>query len=117
MMRFDVSIDGGDVRRKLDELSRKLDGLHTYGLPLPGTGVPLEELFDPPFMLSYTRFATISRMLERGGFNATSNEEFARIPEEQLDLWVAAHTEFGSWLEMCARAVEEWAARQIGGAQ
>lgn len=114
-MRFDMNFDARDVQRKLEKLTENVQSLHSYGVPMEGAGVPLEELLDPPFMLNYTRFSTITEMLEQGGFNATSNEEFAQIPEAGLDHWVAEHTEFSTWSEMLDRAAQEWAARKIGG--
>lgn len=114
-MRFDMSFDASDFQRKLEKLAENVQSLHSYGVPMEGVGVPLEELLDPPFMLNYTKFSTLTEMLENGGFPATSNEEFAQIPEADLDHWVAEQTEFPAWSEMLARAGQEWAARKIGG--
>lgn len=104
-MRFDANF--GDLQRKLDDLQKKLESMQEQQ-------VPLAELLDPAFMIKHTEFSSVEEMLERGGFSASNQEEFEQIPQEQLDEYVAAHTEFASWSDMLNTAGQEWVLGRLG---
>lgn len=110
-MRIDA--DFGDFQRALDDLQRKIEKAKS----MHDQNVPLTELLDPAFMLKYTQFSSIEDMLEQGGFSADSQEAFERIPQEQLDEFTAAHTNFASWAEMLQTAAQEWVLRTSGLSQ
>jgi len=97
-----------------DEFGETLEKLQKKAGSLDGQQMSLAELFDPPFMLAYTQFNTIDELFEAGGFRIESTEDLERLPEEELDRHVAAHTEFATWSDMFAAAGQEWAKRTLG---
>jgi hypothetical protein len=105
VFRLDSNLD--DVRRKLEALQKRLGSLD-------GQQVSFGELFDPPFMFKYTQFRTLNEMFEAGGFHFSSQTEWDKLPKEELDRHVAAHTQFASWSQMQAAAAEEWTKRMLG---
>lgn len=101
-----MSLD--DVLRKLGDLKRQAeawDGEHN---------VPIEELCDDEFMLRNTEFPSIPDMFEASGFKIESAEDFAAVPEEQWNDFVANRTRFATWGDMLSAAGREWTKRKLG---
>lgn len=70
----------------LDKLSKQLKKMEKGAEELNKTKqVPFDELFPVSFMQKYTSFSSIDKLLESGGFNATSQEEFESIPDDEFD--------------------------------
>lgn len=96
-----------DAFRKLRDLQRKaeqLDGQHS---------VPLSELFPDEFMLRNTEFGSIDELFEASGFRVDTEEDFASIPDDDLDVFITEHTRFASWEEMKNAAALQWAKRRL----
>jgi hypothetical protein len=104
-----IRLHGFDqVSRKLRDLQRraeKLDGLH---------GVKFDELFPPSFMRRYSDFETIGAMVDASGFRVESADDFARIPDDEWDRFVASRTRFANWREMQDKAAAEWTGKRLG---
>jgi hypothetical protein len=104
-----MHLEGFDeLQRKLQELAsraEKLDGDHS---------VPMSELFPPDFMRRFTDFPDIDEMFEASGFRIESTEDFAKVPDDAWDTFVAERTLFASWHEMQEKAAGEWAAKKLG---
>lgn len=97
-----------DLQKELKQMQRaakELDGTHK---------VPFSELFTSGFMRKYTPFDSLDTLLEVGGFQAETSEEFDAIPDEALDKHIAATTKFSSWEEMLDTASEEYVTRKLG---
>ena len=109
MASFKFKADGiNDLQKELKRLQRaakELDGTHE---------VPFSDLFTSGFMRKYTSFDSIDALLETGGFQAETSEEFDAIPEATLDKHIAASTKFRSWQEMLKTATEEYFSRKLG---
>ncbi len=90
---------------KLERKLKKLDGTHN---------VSYDELFNTSFMNRYTQHSTIDEFFDTGGFEFETEEEFEKIPEEELDKYVQYVTKFNTWQEMMTKAGEHWAAKKLG---
>ena len=51
-----------------------------------------------------TPFRSLSEMVQAGGFNATTAEEFQAIPDQEWDEHVRNTTRFSSWKDMLSAA-------------
>lgn len=104
-----IKIKGLDeAQRKLEQMQKglkELDGKHS---------VSFAELFPSDFMCKYTKFSSMSELLDNGGFHVGSQEDFRNIPNEPFDRHIAATTRFKTWEEMLHTAVKEYAARKLG---
>ena len=70
--------------------------------------IPIQEVLTPEFMRSNTKFKSIEEMFEKGGFNVANNDDFEKIPDEQLNALVVANTSFPTWAAMTKLAKENW---------
>ena len=91
----------------LEELQKKMNKLSKTN------DVSFAELFNSKFMRRYTEFSTFEELLEKGGFEVESEEDFEAIPEDDFDLHISKHTSFSSWEEMLSTAGQEWLKDQI----
>ncbi len=109
-VQFDARIEGlRALQDRIEEIAETVDTVHDQT-------PTFEDLFDPAFMLAYTRYATIGELLERG-FGLSSAEGFMHLADDARNRLVAEHTEFPTWDTMLARAGEEWAVRWLGLAE
>lgn len=98
-----------------DDLSNMLDDLDKRARELDGEhAVPIEDILTPAFVSSCSEFASIDAFFGAGGFSFESQEEFERIPDEELDSHVRATTTYEDWDEMLTAAGEQYALRQLG---
>jgi len=98
-----------------DELEKKLKQMQKAANELQNTKhVSFDQLFTEAFMKKYTDFSSFEELLEIGGFEVNSQEDFEAIPDDVFDKHIAKHTRFGSWKEMLNSAVTEYAARKLG---
>ena len=65
------------------------------------------RLFPSTFLFKYSDVDSVDALLELGGFNVTSQDEFLAIPYDEWDAVINAHTEFASWQEMLIAAAKE----------
>lgn len=105
---FEFKIEGIDgVQRSLEELAERASRIGG------SQEVPLGELLAPGFLSKYSRFLSVDELLEASGFKADTAEEFAKIPEEELDLFIERNTTFATWDEMLSAAGTEWAQKKL----
>jgi hypothetical protein len=97
-------ITGLDELKKLQKRLEELDGSHQ---------IPLNELFDSEFMIEYTDFTSIDAMLEASGFKVETDEDFAAIPDDEWDQFVARTARFASWEEMQQEASNRWVQKKL----
>ena len=67
-----------------------------------------EGPFPNKFMAEYTDFVSFDEMLSASGSKVTTQEEWAAIPDDQWDAFIAARTRFKDWKEMKGKAGAEW---------
>lgn len=75
--------------------------------------VHLGDLVTPEFLSRHSRFAAEDEMFEASGFRIQSSEDFAAIPDDAWDQFIALNTTFSSWRELLAAAQAEWLRRQL----
>ena len=96
----------------LDELQQNLKNLSNNAKAISGENeVPYTDLFHQAFMKKRTKYSDISDFLSGAGVE--SQEDLELIPDEKLDAFVQANSEFPSWEEMLGSAGEEWAADKL----
>ena len=99
-------IKGLDELKRLQNRLEELDGTHQ---------VPFDELFSPDFMIEFTDFTSIDEMFEASGFKTDTEEDFALIPDVEMDAFVARTTRFASWEEMRTAGAQRWAQKKLSG--
>lgn len=96
----------------LDELEKKLKKMEKATKDLSGTHeVPLSELLTTSFMEENSSFSSIDQLLSNGGFG---QEEFDKIPKDQLDKHISVTTKFNSWEEMLNEATSQYVSKKLG---
>lgn len=66
--------------------------------------VTFEGVFPTSFMRLYTPAETFAEFMEASPWDVTSLEDFEAIPDDDLDPYVDAQTEFLSWEEIVKSA-------------
>ncbi|WP_405176338.1 hypothetical protein MHI27_11895 [Paenibacillus sp. FSL H8-0261] len=75
--------------------------------------ISFDELFVPHFMRKHTKFNTFDELLNAGGFEVNSQEDFAAIPDDAFDEHIANHTRFRKWQAMLDTATSELIVRTL----
>lgn len=75
--------------------------------------VPFSELFTQKFMRQYTKFSSISELLDDCGYGELSQQEFEAIPEKEIDAKISERTKFKSWQEMLNAAGTDYVSSQL----
>lgn len=81
--------------KKLSENIKKIESEQT---------VPLTDILSDSFIQSKTPFSSLSELFEKGGFNVESNEDLETIPDEELNGFIASHTNYETFQEMIGDA-------------
>lgn len=76
--------------------------------------VPLNELLTNEFIHENTKFDTVYDFFENSGFSIATEEEFAAIPENEMDDFVANNSNFDTWDEMLGSASQEYIFKKLG---
>ncbi|MEI2395573.1 hypothetical protein V8V88_09940 [Paenibacillus phytohabitans] len=98
-----------------DELERNLNNLQNKVQQLEETEtVAFTDLFITSFMREYTDYSSFEELLEAGGFEVNSQEDFQNIPDDVFDKHIAEHTKFDNWGEMLQQGTNEYIARELG---
>ncbi|HZK52631.1 MAG TPA: hypothetical protein VFC84_00285 [Desulfosporosinus sp.] len=98
-----------------DEFEKKLGKIQSDVNELSGERqVSFDELFNSDFMSKHTKFQSFEELLKGGGFVVNSPEDFAAIPDDQFDKHVSETTDFDKWVDMQARAAEEYYVKKMG---
>lgn len=91
-----------------DELIKKLEKLKELQ-----KSIPIAEVLTPEFMKENSKFDSVAGMFEKSGFTAATNEDFEKIPDTELNAFVAENTKFKSWPEMSKAAMEIWLPKEM----
>lgn len=94
----------GEFFRNLSRNLQELDRSHN---------IPFSELFPEEFVKQHTKFTSIYKLFEAGGFNTESAESFKAITDEDLDRFVAENTDFKTWSDMKDKAAAEWVKKKM----
>ena len=99
----------------LDKLEKQLKQMEKGVKELSRTKqVSFGELFSGSFMRKYTSFSSMDELLNAGGFNVESQEDFEAIPDAEFDKHIAATTKFKCWEDMLSEATTQYAAKKLG---
>src|SRR5690554_2495748 len=103
-----AKFDFSEVEKAFDKFKKNAKEIEE------GISVSFDELFKSSFMERYTDSSTFDEFLSAGGFVVNSQENFERIPEEQMDSHVQKHTRFDKWEDMLGKATELYVAKKLG---
>lgn len=99
----------------LDKLQKDLKNMEKAARELEGKQtVPLSVLFNDSFMLKYTKFDNLDALFENSDFEVETDEDFAKIPDDQWDQYINEVTDFENWEEMMSKAAELYALKKLG---
>lgn len=87
---------------KLIENAEKLHGTHQ---------VSLADVLTDDFVSRHSKYAGFDELLADIG--VTTKEEFTALPDDKFDAFLAANTEFESWLDMQKRGMAEYAKAKL----
>ncbi|MBP1505794.1 hypothetical protein J8Z68_13270 [Acinetobacter nosocomialis] len=96
--------DGFNNLKKLSENVKKLDGEQQ---------VSLGTLFNEGFLQANTDFESIDDLFEKAGYNVENEEDFAAIPQEDIDAFIRENTKFESFTDMQQHAAAEYVRKQL----
>lgn len=71
-----------------------------------GDSISFADLLSPTFISEHTDFETIQELFEQSGYTVENEEDFAAIPDEEWDAFIAENTNFDSWKAMQIKAFE-----------
>ena len=95
-----------------DELNKHLEKMQRDAKDLQKTtNVSFDELFTNTFMNKHTRYESIDAFIESGNF---SQSNFEKIPDADLDKFVASETNFKDWQDMLDSAGADYALKKLG---
>lgn len=98
----------------MDDFKRELDKMAEESEKLNGTYVTFEELFPKYFMKRHSDFETFNELLDAGGYNVETQEEFEALPQEEWNDYIKKVTDFTDWQEMLTEAGTRYAGRRLG---
>lgn len=102
------------VDEEFGDVSAVVDELHDRASALSEDADALAAVFPPSFMERHTDADSFEGFVEESEWEVSSREEFAAIPQEEFDDYVADRTSFEDFEAMLGQAGEEWMARQLG---
>lgn len=76
---------------KLIKNARELDGTHE---------VRMTDLMPPAFIASHSEYPDLDSLFAASGFKIESADDFAAIPDDEWDKFIAENTDFESWAQM-----------------
>lgn len=89
--------------KQMEKAAKELDGTHE---------VPFSELFTDSFLRKHTTFSSFEEFENQKIF--TKYQTIEEIPDDEMDMFVAANTNFSNWDEMLDEASTEFVARKFG---
>ena len=81
-------------RSGLDQLiknAKELDGKHQ---------VKMVDVLSPGFVSIHSKYEDLESLFAASGFKINGPDDFAAIPDDEWDDFIAANTDFDNWLEM-----------------
>lgn len=70
--------------------------------------VPIFDLLSPDFFAAHTRFKDFYEFFEGAGYPCSTMEDLERVPDDELDAFIAKETRFKDWQELQHEALGEW---------
>lgn len=106
---FDIEFSGlSEFQKQINEMEKAAEELEKT------EEISFSELFADSFMKENTDFSTLDEMFEAFGYSNFTQEEFDRIPDEEIDLKFSKSTKFNSWQEMLNTAGEIYVSNKLG---
>ncbi len=90
-----------DLRRKTQEINDT-------------NNVHFSELFPSSFLISHSKFSSIDELFSSSSFKISSQDDFEKIPQNELDNFIRNNTDFNDWEEMLNAAFSDWTEKKLG---
>ncbi|WOO36054.1 hypothetical protein R2R35_19990 [Anaerocolumna sp. AGMB13020] len=97
-----------------DDVREELNNSVDKAKNIDGSKVDFEDIFNSEFMKAHTNVSNIDDFFAQGKFNFETDDEFEAIPEDELDKYVSANTNFQSWQEMLDAASFDYLDNELG---
>ncbi len=112
-----MDCDIEEIDTKVSSLTEKAD--NAYEIPIDNEmnnnyNISFNMLFSDKFMRKYTNFNSYKDMVNKSGYKLETIEDFEKIPDIELDLFVKENFSFNSWEDMIQEAVNNHFAEQLG---
>lgn len=91
--------------KKMEKGAEEMDGKHL---------VSFNELFPTSFMHKYTEFNSFDELLDFGGWEVNTQDDFSAIPDDEFDSLISSKTKFSDWEEMKSVGAKEYALHKLG---
>ncbi|EOP32238.1 hypothetical protein CN544_19205 [Bacillus toyonensis] len=99
----------------LDKLQKDLKNMEKAAKELDGKqSIPFPVLFNNSFMKKYTKFNNIDELFENSAFEVETDEDFAKIPDDEWDKYINEVTDFENWEEMMSKAAGLYTLKKLG---
>ena len=104
-----IRVDGlENMHKKLKQMEKNANALSKK------KEVSFSELFTIAFMKEHSKFTTFDELLDASPFRVENSEDFAAIPDDEFDEYVASVTDFDNWGEMRETATHDYISSQLG---
>ena len=100
----------------VNSLTEKADNAYKVAIAdkMNNNNVSFNILFSDKFMRKYTTFNSFNEMIIKSGFKLETEEDFEKISDNELDLFIKNSSSFNSWEDMIQEAVNNHFAEQLG---
>ncbi len=100
----------------VNSLTEKADNAYEIAIAdeMNNNNISFNILFSDKFMRKYTTFNSFNEMTKKSGFKLETEEDFERISDNELDLFIKNNSSFNSWEDMIQEAVNNHFAEQLG---
>ncbi|QXX72684.1 hypothetical protein FOF38_04845 [Enterococcus faecium] len=98
-----------------DDLTSHLNKMSKAAQELDGDNeIPMADLLTNSFISKNTSCQSLDEFFEKSGFDVSSEEAFAAIPDEDMDRFVSQNSNFNTWTDMLGTATQEYVAKKLG---
>jgi hypothetical protein len=111
-----MDCDIEELNVTVNRLTEKVDNAYEIAIAdeMNNYNVSFNILFSDKFMRKYTTFNSFNEMIKKSGFKLETEEDFEKISDNELDLFIRINSSFNSWEDMIQEAVNNHFAEQLG---
>jgi hypothetical protein len=96
------------------ELEKNFKDLQRKAQEINGTNnVTFSELFSSSFLSMHSKFSSIDELFSASSFKISSQDDFEKIPQIELDNFIKNNTDFNDWEEMFNAAFADWTKKKL----
>ncbi|MEC5342143.1 hypothetical protein ABRZ24_05925 [Brenneria populi] len=96
------------VKSNIPQMTKNLEELENNPLQ-----VTLSESINSEFLAGCSNFTSLEDMFSKSGFKIETQEDFAAIPDDEWDNFIAANTTYENWHDLQVAAIEGVVSRHV----